>query len=146
MQMIKEQNDDSGCVQPAFTASALLPAVLCLTLKKKWFDMIASGEKKEEYREIKMYWWKRLVQCGECYKNFEDSINDKLDTPDNWKMIMSKTYDYVQFKNGYSKGAPTLLVECTGIKIDYAKKGWCPDGFKDKCFVIQLGNVVMSRV
>ena len=36
-----------------------------LTLKKQWFDMIASGEKKEEYREIKDYWWMRLVQCGQ---------------------------------------------------------------------------------
>lgn len=27
--------------------------VLNLTLHRKWFDMIASGEKKEEYRDIK---------------------------------------------------------------------------------------------
>ena len=27
--------------------------MLILPIKKKWFDMIASGEKKEEYREIK---------------------------------------------------------------------------------------------
>jgi len=27
--------------------------ILEMTLKKKWFDMISSGEKKEEYREIK---------------------------------------------------------------------------------------------
>ena len=33
---------------------------LTLFLKKKWFDMIASGEKTEEYREIKPYWEKRL--------------------------------------------------------------------------------------
>ena len=26
---------------------------LHLTLKKNWFDLILSGEKKEEYREIK---------------------------------------------------------------------------------------------
>lgn len=37
--------------------------ILHLTLKKKWFDMIASGEKKEEYREIKPYWEKRFI-CG----------------------------------------------------------------------------------
>lgn len=29
--------------------------IVPLTLKKKWFDMIASGEKLEEYREIKPY-------------------------------------------------------------------------------------------
>ena len=27
--------------------------ILNLTLKAKWYDMIESGEKKEEYREIK---------------------------------------------------------------------------------------------
>ena len=31
---------------------------LHLTLNKKWFDMILSGEKTEEYREIKPYWTK----------------------------------------------------------------------------------------
>ena len=34
---------------------------LHLTLNKKWFDMIAAGVKKEEYRSIKTYWIKRLV-------------------------------------------------------------------------------------
>lgn len=34
--------------------------VLTLTVSKEWFDMIVAGEKKEEYREIKMYWLKRL--------------------------------------------------------------------------------------
>ena len=27
--------------------------ILRLVVKKKWFDMIASGDKKEEYRELK---------------------------------------------------------------------------------------------
>ena len=36
---------------------------LHLTLNKKWFDMIAAGVKKEEYRSIKTYWIKRLVMC-----------------------------------------------------------------------------------
>lgn len=35
-------------------------AVLHLVLKKKWYDMIASGEKKEEYRDMKPYWDKRI--------------------------------------------------------------------------------------
>jgi len=29
---------------------------LTLSLNKQWFDMIKSGEKKEEYREIKPFW------------------------------------------------------------------------------------------
>lgn len=30
--------------------------MLTIPIKKKWYDMILSGEKKEEYREIKPYW------------------------------------------------------------------------------------------
>lgn len=35
--------------------------MLTLPIKKKWFDMILSGEKKEEYREIKEYYDVRFV-------------------------------------------------------------------------------------
>lgn len=38
-----------------------LETTLHLTLKKKWFDMIASGAKREENREMKPYWNKRLM-------------------------------------------------------------------------------------
>lgn len=51
--------------------------VLNLNLKKCWFDMIDSGEKTEEYREVKPYWVARL----------------------------SRTYDAVCFRNGYSNDA-----------------------------------------
>lgn len=33
---------------------------LHLVLKAKWFDMIKSGEKKEEYRDCSGYWIKRI--------------------------------------------------------------------------------------
>ena len=36
--------------------------ILTLTLKRKWFDMIKQGIKKEEYREIKPYWIKRFIE------------------------------------------------------------------------------------
>lgn len=35
-------------------------AILPLVLKKKWYDLIDSGEKKEEYREDKPYWDVRI--------------------------------------------------------------------------------------
>lgn len=35
-------------------------AVLPLVLKGKWYDMIASGEKKEEYRDNKRFWRTRF--------------------------------------------------------------------------------------
>ena len=41
---------------------------LTLSLKKQWFDMIKSGEKKEEYREIKPYYTSRLtIQASDDY-------------------------------------------------------------------------------
>lgn len=41
---------------------------LTLSLKKQWFDMIKSGEKKEEYREIKPYYTGRLtIQASDDY-------------------------------------------------------------------------------
>lgn len=43
---------------------------LTLSLKKKWFDMIASGEKTEEYREIKPYWEKRLLDYEAIKRHF----------------------------------------------------------------------------
>ena len=39
--------------------------MLTLPIKKKWFDMILFGEKKEEYREIKPYWTKRFSFFGD---------------------------------------------------------------------------------
>jgi hypothetical protein len=34
--------------------------MLTFPIKKKWFDMIASGEKKEEYRDVSPYYNSRL--------------------------------------------------------------------------------------
>ena len=34
---------------------------LHLVLKRKWWDMIARGEKKEEYREVCEYWETRIL-------------------------------------------------------------------------------------
>lgn len=36
--------------------------ILHLTLKKKWFDLIAQEKKTIEFRELKPYWEKRLVK------------------------------------------------------------------------------------
>ena len=65
--------------------------ILHLTLKKKWFDLIASGEKVLEYRELKPYWAKRLLD-GDVGKHF----------------------DIVRFKNGYGD-VRAMDVEFRGI-------------------------------
>lgn len=49
--------------------------MLTFILKKKWFDLIKSGEKTVEYREVKDYWTARLINA--YYYNTKD-INDGL--------------------------------------------------------------------
>ena len=71
--------------------------ILHLTLKKKWFDLIASGEKKFEFREIKPYWIKRL---------FEKEHPNGL-----------RHYDYILFRNGYRKNSLSMRVEYNGLSI-----------------------------
>lgn len=99
---------------------------LHLTLEKKWFDIIASGEKKEEYREIKSYWEGRL--CHPFYPVIRQFRN----------------YEVIKFKNGYGKNAPVLTVEFKGIEIGTGKQEWgapdCP------VFIIKLGNILTHKV
>lgn len=101
--------------------------ILKLTLKKKWYDMISSGEKKEEYREIKPYWETRLELS-------------KL------ALVVTrfKEFDYVLFTNGYSKNSPQMKVECLGIELGHSKPEWC-DGVEDFFYVIKLGEVVWDN-
>ena len=42
--------------------------MIILPIKRKWFDMIVSGEKKEEYREIKPYYTSRFSKYGEKFE------------------------------------------------------------------------------
>lgn len=87
--------------------------VLHLTLKKKWFDMIASGEKKEEYREIKKYWNARL----------------------------NKEYDVVEFRNGYAKDSPRIRFELLSVLIGHGRKEWGADPY-ERYYILKLGNIV----
>lgn len=104
-----------GAVGVAFELSVMgIMAILHLTLKKKWFDMIASGEKTEEYREIKPYWEKRLK--------------------------FGHNYDAVSFRNGYSKCAPHLMIECKGIFTGHGVLAW--GALKEPVFIIKLGKIL----
>ncbi|HEU4903181.1 MAG TPA: ASCH domain-containing protein [Flavisolibacter sp.] len=96
---------------------------LHLTLKKQWFDLIASGEKKEEYREIKEFWWRRLTHGKYCIFN---------------------EYDTVCFRHGYAKNAPTVTVKCNGIVIAKGKEAWGAEQGVDY-FVISLGEILSAQ-
>ena len=100
--------------------------ILHLTLKKKWYDMIASGEKKEEYREIKPYWISRLAQAH--------NGNIGGDFMDKHKVIAYtfKTFTFAFVKNGYQKEAPFMTWFDINIQIGKPNPAWCEPQDVDK--------------
>lgn len=86
---------------------------LHLVLKSQWYDMIASGEKKEEYREIKEYWVKRLGFHADVKFDIQQVI---FFPPEEIK------YDVITFHKGYTK--ETITIKCEGIKISQGKTQW----------------------
>lgn len=115
--------------------------ILHLTLKRKWFDRIACGDKKEEYRDIKPYWVNRLVdelKPKEGPTDFTFNLHGFL-----YEMQTPKEYDIVEFRNGYSKDAPTMQVECRGITDGFTSLKWA-DEYKP-AFVIKLGKILSIK-
>jgi hypothetical protein len=89
---------------------------LHLNLIKKWFDMVLSGEKKEEYRELSDYWKKRLTKV---------------------KMQNVKS---ITFSNGYAKDRRQMIVDLKYISIRQGLEDWGAIPGKEY-FVLHLGSV-----
>ena len=62
--------------------------ILPLVLKRKWDDMIDSGEKREEYRDFTFYWQRRL-------NNWVDRQN-------------GVAVPVIEFRLGYASDAPRM--------------------------------------
>ena len=108
--------------------------VLTLTINKEWFDKIVSGEKKEEYREIKKYWVSRLVnQQAEGGEVLFDEFGGYCCVIGK---LEYKPYTNVLFINGYRKNSPRIEKEIESITIGKPKKGLCPDKWLDTEFFI----------
>lgn len=103
---------------------------LHLSLKKEWYNMIESGIKTEEYREIKPFWCKRLIHdYDEAMEEFGVIIFDDKNF---------KQYDVVKFSYGYTKRTMTFEIE--NISVGYGNKEWgAPDNI---VFIIKLGKRV----
>ncbi len=89
-----------------------------LNLTKKWFDMIKSGIKTEEYREIKPS-WNRIFGQGRI------KIKGKLYAPADVLIC---------FSNGYRKNRAQFYCECVGLMVGYGIKEWGAD--KEKAYYI----------
>jgi len=88
--------------------------ILYLTLKKQWFDLILSGEKVEEYREVKPYWSHRLHK---------------------------KVWDVINFHNGYSKNSPWFNIECIGFCCGTGNQKWGAPPDQD-VYILKLGKII----
>lgn len=101
--------------------------LLNLTIKRKWFDMILSGDKRDEYREV-----------------------DNSQVRNAWEMIALDEYVgyYVMvLRNGYSMGSPALAVQVYDITLRSGDDSIHPEWGEptDRYhFAIMLGDVLKS--
>ena len=106
--------------------------MLTLPIKKKWFDMILSGEKKEEYREIKPYYNSRFEPYIPTFGNM------KMKNVEHGTWFW-EVENEILFRNGYSKNSPTIKCK---VKIEkgYGKPEWGADPNKEY-YVLKILSV-----
>ena len=95
--------------------------MLILPIKKKWFDMILSGEKKEEYREIKPYYEARFSRC--FLGDTSLLVGGKKGKLNEWLFTEIKFCKPVKFRNGYSSKSPYFIAKCQ-LTIGKGKPEW----------------------
>ena len=109
---------------------------LCLTLQKQWYEMIESGAKTEEYRDIKPYWINRLrdksFTCADkaCY-HCDCELSCFL------KECKFERFEQVIFFYGYT--TRTMTFEIDSITIDKGISEWGAPTNKE-VFIIKLGK------
>lgn len=119
---------------------------LRLSLKRKWFDMTASGIKTEDYRKINRYWCKRLLENEDedtildiikmCQNNKEEVLSQEY-----WRPIFKK-FDVNTMTLGYpSKEDLSRIIHFNneGISIFYGNYEWGAEP-NELYFVIKHGS------
>lgn len=108
--------------------------MLTLQIKKKWFDMILSGEKKEEYREIKPYYDARFLTLFGCIWVNNELIKSPL--PELQRGPIQK----IVFRNGYGKSAPTIIADCE-LKAGVGRGEWGAEPEK-QYYILAIKHIV----
>jgi hypothetical protein len=113
--------------------------VLVLPLKEKWYRMIESGIKTEEYRELTPYWCNRILyhcplgidgywnsELGNCVYFNEEHPDATLH-----RLLIgeygTRGYTHVEFTLGYPKKGDTsrrMIKEIDSIKVGKGNPEW----------------------
>lgn len=101
--------------------------ILELPLKKEWYDMIECGEKREEYREVKPYWEKRLLDYKRLMQYFIDNRKELLvkrfffphrPVIENVCEAFPRGYTHVRFRYGYTKRTMMFTIDSITTGFD----------------------------
>lgn len=93
--------------------------MLTLPIKKKWYDMILSGEKKEEYREVKEYYDSRFMNTfGAIWVG-----NELLQGENVPEELRKEPIQQIAFRNGYGNDKPTITCLCS-LSVGTGRKEW----------------------
>lgn len=106
--------------------------MLILPIKKQWYDMIVSGVKKEEYRELKPY-WERRIESAMSKGNFGLFIRK-----------IPARIDDLYIRNGYGKNKPTAKISAVVIR-GQGKPEWGAEPGKEY-FVFKILSVKEVKV
>ena len=98
--------------------------MLILPIKKKWFDMIKNGEKKEEYREIKPYWKSRFYNAVKEVLDRETFAQQFIITDPAVILYDNTVMLDMIFRNGYNKNSPQLKCKCIYKGKGQGKEEW----------------------
>lgn len=127
--------------------------ILHLPLKAKWYEMIESGVKTEEYREIKPYWCDRLIYGYPLGREYwETVLPTTVKVANERKNILTsdalhhllvwnyglRGYSHVKFSYGYT--TRTMTFEIESISIGKGKAEWGAPN--EEVFIIKLGKRV----
>lgn len=108
--------------------------MLILSIKKKWFDMILSGEKKEEYRERTKYYKGRFFNLFDILNECDvELINPFEENPER----------EIMFRNGYSKNSPSFIAKCT-LSIGTGKEEWGAEKGKEY-FILTVQEILKGN-
>lgn len=103
-----------------------------LPIAEPWFSMIRSGEKKEEYREIKPYWETRFRKAFHFVKN--------TNIPSE---IFPFNAQWVRFRNGYGNTRPSILA-LVNLKRGTGRPEWGAEEGKEY-YVLNIKEVIDEK-